>query len=72
VGNTEDPHGRLTATLARPDAGRHAFYYVRVLEIPTPTWLAYGAKIFGVEMPDDAALVHQERADTSPIWYAPN
>jgi hypothetical protein len=55
------------------DAGQRAFYYVRVLEIPTPSWLAYDKAFFGdaVELPDDAVLVQQERAYTSPIWYTP-
>ena len=48
-----------------------AFYYVRVLEIPTPTWLAYDRAYFGVDLPTDATLVHQERAYTSPVWYTP-
>ena len=55
------------------DAGQRAFYYVRVLEIPTPSWLAYDKAFFGdvVELPDDAVLEQQERAYTSPIWYTP-
>jgi len=55
------------------DPSERAFYYVRVLEIPTPTWLAYDKAFFGdrVELPEDAVLVHQERAYTSPIWYTP-
>ena len=54
------------------DAGEHAFYYVRVLEIPTPRWPAYDAKHFGVgDLPDEVLVVTQERAYTSPIWYAP-
>ena len=48
-----------------------AVYYARVLEIPTPTWQAYDAKFFGVQMPDQVPLSHQERAYTSPIWYTP-
>jgi len=48
-----------------------AVYYARVLEIPTPTWQAYDAKFFGIKMPKDVPLNHQERAYTSPIWYTP-
>jgi hypothetical protein len=55
------------------DPAKRAFYYVRVLEIPTPTWLAYDKAFYGdrIELPDDAVMVHQERAYTSPIWYTP-
>jgi hypothetical protein len=53
------------------DANERAFYYIRVLEIPTPTWLAYDKNFYDVELPEDALLVHQERAYTSPIWYTP-
>jgi len=53
------------------DAAQNAFYYVRVLEIPTPTWLAYDVKYFNVDLPDDAVMEAQERAYTSPIWYTP-
>jgi hypothetical protein len=55
------------------DSGERAFYYVRVIEIPTPTWLAYDKAYYGadIELPDDALMVHQERAYTSPIWYTP-
>jgi hypothetical protein len=53
------------------DAQQHAFYYVRVLEIPTPTWVAKDISFFGVEAPEGATLVHQERAYTSPVWYTP-
>lgn len=51
--------------------GHRAVYYARVLEIPTPTWQAFDAKFFEVEMPDEVPLSHQERAYTSPIWYTP-
>ena len=65
----------LTAYWQDPDfdASERAFYYVRVLEIPTPTWLAYDKAFYGDEitLPEDALLVHQERAYTSPIWYSP-
>ena len=55
------------------DPAQRAFYYVRVLEIPTPTWLAYDKAFYGdkIKLPDDALFVHQERAYTSPIWYTP-
>ncbi len=53
------------------DPSHRAFYYVRVLEIPTPRWTAYDAKYFGLDVPDDVEMAHQERAYTSPIWYTP-
>jgi hypothetical protein len=53
------------------DPDHRAFYYARVLEIPTPTWQAFDAKFFDFEMPADVPLSHQERAYTSPIWYTP-
>jgi hypothetical protein len=53
------------------DPTRSAFYYVRVLEIPTPSWLVYDRKIYGIEIPKEAVLKQQERAYTSPIWYSP-
>ena len=48
-----------------------AFYYVRVIEIPTPTWQAYDTKRFGVTMPDYVPMKVTNRAYTSPIWYSP-
>jgi hypothetical protein len=53
------------------DPSQRAFYYVRVLEIPTPRWTTYDAAFFGIELPDSVSPTHQERAYTSPIWYAP-
>jgi len=53
------------------DAGQNAFYYVRVLEIPTPTWPVYDALKYGFKLPDDVITIQQERAYTSPIWYTP-
>lgn len=49
-----------------------AFYYVRVLEIPTPRWTDYDARTFGGEVPKEVrAIVNQDRAYSSPIWYKP-
>jgi hypothetical protein len=53
------------------DAKQHAFYYVRVLEIPTPRWTAYDAKRFGIKPLPGTTMKLQERAYTSPIWYTP-
>ncbi|MEO9499049.1 DUF3604 domain-containing protein [Parasphingorhabdus sp.] len=54
------------------DSALSAFYYVRVLEIPTPRWTLYDAVQFKVKPPKDAPLVTQERAYSSPIWYQPS
>ncbi len=53
------------------DASEPAFYYVRVIEIPTPRWTAYDAKFFDIAMPADTPMELQDRAYTSPIWYTP-
>ena len=53
------------------DPDEPAFYYVRVLEIPTPRWVVYDKVRMGAEIPDESELVGQERAYTSPIWYTP-
>ena len=53
------------------DPEHPAFYYARVLEIPTPRWIVYDRVRLGAEIPEAAKQVHQERAYTSPIWYTP-
>lgn len=53
------------------DAKQRAFYYVRVLEIPTPRWTAYDAKRFGNKPLDGTRMTVTERGYTSPIWYTP-
>ncbi|HXJ34086.1 MAG TPA: DUF3604 domain-containing protein [Candidatus Eisenbacteria bacterium] len=54
------------------DPSLHAFYYVRVLEIPTPRWTLIQAVKTGLPPPDVVPLTGQERAWTSPIWYTPS
>jgi hypothetical protein len=63
----------LTAIWTDPDfnADDQAFYYARVIEIPTPRWVLYDKLRLGANIPDEAKLTHQERAYTSPIWYVP-
>ena len=53
------------------DPSVRAFYYARVIEIPTPRWTCYDAVRFGIKMPPEVPMKHQERAWTSPIWYTP-
>ena len=83
VGNTVDvANANWTNTIGASELGtvwtdpdfdpdESAFYYARVIEIPTPRWVVYDAFRFGVEIPEGAETVHQERAYTSPIWYSP-
>jgi len=83
VGNTVDvPNANWTNTIGASELGvvwtdpdfdvaQKAFYYARVIEIPTPRWTAYDAFRFGIKMPNDVPMTTQERAYTSPIWYGP-
>jgi hypothetical protein len=83
VGNTVDvANATWTNTIGDPelitvwkdpdfDAKQRAFYYARVLEIPTPRWTAYDARRFGVKPLPGTTMTLQERAYTSPIWYTP-
>jgi hypothetical protein len=65
--------GELITVWKDPDfeAKESAFYYARVIEIPTPRWTAYDAKRFGVKPPPGTRMTVTERAYTSPIWYTP-
>jgi hypothetical protein len=84
VGNTIDPGTatytnsigapELVGTFTDPsfDPKLRAFYYMRVLEIPTPRWTAYDAVRYKVKMSPDVTMTVVERAVTSPIWYGPN
>ena len=83
VGNTVDvADASYTNTIGDPlltahwvdpefDPSQRAFYYVWVIEIPKPSWLAYYAKFYKVEMPKEVPMTVQDRAYTSPIWYTP-
>ena len=83
VGNTVDvPNATWLNTIGSPELitvwkdpdfnpAQSAFYYGRVIEIPTPRWTAYDAKRFGVTMPPEVPMTITERAYTSPIWYKP-
>ena len=70
---TRSARVEITAVWKDPDfdPALRAFYYVRVIEIPTPRWTAYDAKYFGVKMPAEVRMTTTERAYTSPIWYTP-
>ena len=65
---------QLSATWTDPDfdASQYAFYYARILQIPTPRWSTYDAARTGLKRPEDLPVSIQERAWTSPIWYTPN
>jgi hypothetical protein len=83
VGNTVDvANATWTNTIGTPelitvwqdpefDPSQRAFYYARVIEIPTPRWTAYEANRYGITMPPEVPMIIQERAYTSPIWYTP-
>lgn len=64
---------QLTAVWQDPNfnASESAFYYVRVIEIPTPRWPAFDAKFFDIDLPEEVPVVIQERAYSSPIWFQP-
>jgi hypothetical protein len=68
-----DPELAVVWTDPNFDPAEIAFYYVRVIEIPTPRWAAYDRKFFKIEsrMGKNVPLTTQERAYTSPIWYTP-
>ena len=53
------------------DPKEYAFYYVRVIEIPTPRWTTFDAVFFGIDRPKNVPATVQDRAYTSPIWYTP-
>jgi len=53
------------------DPSLDAFYYLRALEIPTPRWTTIQARELGIAPPTNVAATIQERAWSSPIWYAP-
>jgi hypothetical protein len=63
----------LTAYWKDPefDAKQRSFYYVRVIQIPSPRWTAYDQKRFGIKMADNVPMTVTERAYTSPVWYRP-
>ena len=83
IGSTVDVQNAIwTNTIGAPelittwkdpkfDAKQRAFYYVRVIEIPTPRWTAYDAKRFGTKPLPGTQMIVTERAYTSPIWYTP-
>jgi hypothetical protein len=83
VGSTVDiPNATYTNTIGAPtleaywkdpsfDAAQNAFYYIRVIQIPSPRWTAYDQKRFGIKMSPEVPMTVTDRAYTSPIWYTP-
>jgi hypothetical protein len=67
-----DPELAVVWTDPDFDPNELAFYYLRVLQIPTPRWTAYDAKHYNLkDVPNNIPMVIQERAYSSPIWYTP-
>ncbi len=66
-----DPELRTVWTDPEFNPQIRAFYYLRVLEIPTPRWVLYDALRYGAKLLPDTQLKAQERAYSSPIWYNP-
>jgi hypothetical protein len=54
------------------DASQRSYYYLRVIEIPTPRWTTYDRARFGGTLPTNVPATLTQRAYTSPIWYTPN
>ena len=83
VGDTVDvANATYTNTIGAPelitvwkdpafDPAQRAFYYARVIEIPTPRWTAYDAQRYGTKALPGTRMTITERAYTSPIWYTP-
>ena len=63
----------LSTVWTDPDfnAALPAFYYVRVLEIPTPRWTLFDAVKYKIKLGKEVPMILQERVYTSPIWYTP-
>jgi hypothetical protein len=83
VGNTVDPAratysntigaAELFGTWRDPqfDPSQRAIYYARVIEIPTPRWATYLAAKSGLALAPGTPAWLQERAWSSPVYYAP-
>jgi hypothetical protein len=83
VGSTVDvPNATYKNTIGDPllsaywkdpefDAKQRAFYYVRVIQIPTPRWTAYDCKRYGIKMDPKVPMTVTDRCYTSPVWYTP-